>query len=181
MITTRWWLSVTMFYIFNSTVIDWTCYIFCLFWTNVQSKRTTRAETEDHSLRNAVLDRPLDCRWHSKRPWGKNLSRTASTIKCKGKGHPITGHEGPEEAQRYCSTLPSTSALDGVGGQRHALAVLPPRKTRYPLYTRLGGPQGRSGLVRKISPSPGFDPRTVQPAASRCTNWSIPAGSTWNI
>ena len=28
---------------------------FCLFWTNVQCKRTTRAEPEDHSLRNAGL------------------------------------------------------------------------------------------------------------------------------
>ena len=28
---------------------------------------------------------------------------------------------------------------------------LPPIKTRYPLYRRLGGPQGRSGQVRKIS------------------------------
>jgi hypothetical protein len=28
---------------------------------------------------------------------------------------------------------------------------LPPGKTRYPLYRRLGGPQGRSGQVRKIS------------------------------
>jgi len=28
---------------------------FCLFWTNVQSKRTTRAEPEDHSLKNAEL------------------------------------------------------------------------------------------------------------------------------
>jgi len=28
MTTTRWRLYVTMFYIFNSTVIDWTCYIF---------------------------------------------------------------------------------------------------------------------------------------------------------
>ena len=28
-------------------------------------------------------------------------------------------------------------------------------------------PQGRSGQVRKISPTPGFDPRTVQAAASR--------------
>ena len=27
---------------------------------------------------------------------------------------------------------------------------LPPGKTRYPLYGRLGGPQGRSGQVRKI-------------------------------
>jgi hypothetical protein len=37
-----------------------------------------------------------------------------------------------------------------------------PGKTRYPLYRRLGGPQGRSGQVRKISPPPGFDPRTVR-------------------
>ena len=39
---------------------------------------------------------------------------------------------------------------------------LPRGKTRYPLYRRLGGPQGRSGQVRIISPPPGFDPRTVQ-------------------
>ena len=51
----------------------------------------------------------------------------------------------------------------GVGGQRHALAALPPRKTRYPLYMRLGGLQGRSGRVWKISPPPGFDPWAVQP------------------
>jgi hypothetical protein len=53
-----------------------------------------------------------------------------------------------------------------VGGQHHAPAALPPGKTRYPLYRRLGGPQGRSGRVRKISPPPGFDLRTVQPIAS---------------
>ena len=69
----------------------------------------------------------------------------------KGKGHPRTGHEGPEKEQLYSSTLPSTSALDG-GGQHHAPAALPPGKTRYPLYRRLGGPQGRSGRVRKNSP-----------------------------
>jgi hypothetical protein len=50
-----------------------------------------------------------------------------------------------------------------VGGQRHAPAALPPRKTRYPLYRRLGGPQGRSGRVRKMSPPAGFGTRTVQP------------------
>ena len=63
----------------------------------------------------------------------------------------------------------------GVGGQRHAPAALPPGKTRYPLYRRLGGPQGRSGRVGKISPVPGFDPRTVQPVRSRYTDWAIPA------
>ena len=42
------------------------------------------------------------------------------------------------------------------------------------MYRRLGGPQGRSGRVRKISPPPGFDPRTVQPVANRYTDCAIP-------
>jgi len=62
-----------------------------------------------------------------------------------------------------------------VDGQRHASAALPPGKTRYRLFRRLDGPQGRSGRVRKISPPPGFDPRTVQPVASRYTDWANPA------
>jgi hypothetical protein len=63
----------------------------------------------------------------------------------------------------------------GVGGQRHTTAALPPGRTRYPLFRRLGGPQDRSGRVRKISPPlPGFDPRTVQPIASRYTDWTTP-------
>jgi len=61
----------------------------------------------------------------------------------------------------------------GVGGQCHALAALPPVKTRYPLYRRLGGPQGQSGQVWKISPLPGFDPQTIQPVASRYTDYAI--------
>jgi hypothetical protein len=75
-------------------------------------------------------------------------------IKCKDKGRPITCYEGPEREQMYNSTLPSTSEVDwgGVGGQHHAPAALPPGKTRYSLYRRLGEPQGRSGRVRKISP-----------------------------
>jgi hypothetical protein len=63
----------------------------------------------------------------------------------------------------------------GVCGQRHALAALPQRKKRYPLYRRLGGPQGWSGQVSKISPPLGFDPRTVEPVASCCTDCAIPA------
>jgi hypothetical protein len=55
---------------------------------------------------------------------------------------------------RYSSTLSLTLALDGVGGQRHAPAALPPEKTRYPLYRRLGWPQGRTGYG--ISRSYGF-------------------------
>jgi len=53
-----------------------------------------------------------------------------------------------------------------VGGQRQTPATLPPGKTPY-----LGVPQDRSRQVQKVSPPPpGFDPRTVQPVASRYTD-----------
>jgi hypothetical protein len=48
------------------------------------------------------------------------------------------------------------SGPDGVGGQSHAPAALPSGKTQYPMYRRLGGPQSRSGRVRKISPTTGI-------------------------
>jgi len=63
----------------------------------------------------------------------------------------------------------------GVGGQRHAPAALLAGKTRYPLYRGLGGSQGRSGRVRNILPSPGFDPRTVQSVAICYTECAIAA------
>jgi len=45
-----------------------------------------------------------------------------------------------------------TTALEGdEGSVSKPGRSLPPGKTRYPLYRRLGGPQGRSGQVRKIS------------------------------
>jgi hypothetical protein len=56
-----------------------------------------------------------------------------------------------------------------VGGQRHTLATLHLEKT-YPLYSRLGGPQGRSVWVQKVSPLLGFDPWIIQPVASCYTN-----------
>ena len=75
----------------------------------------------------------------------------------------------------FGSTLSLTSALDAVSGQLHAPAALSPGKTRYPLYRKLGGPQCRSGQMRKISSSPpGFDLRTVQAVASHYTDWAIP-------
>jgi hypothetical protein len=66
-----------------------------------------------------------------------------------------------------------TAALEGGEWSAARLSrTLPPGKTRYPLYKRLGEPQGWSGQVRKISPSPGFDPRTAQPVVSRYTDWT---------
>jgi len=64
-----------------------------------------------------------------------------------------------------------TVALEGgEGSGSRPGRSLPPGKTRYPMYRRQGGPQGRSGQVRKISLQLGFDSRTVQPVASRYTD-----------
>jgi hypothetical protein len=65
----------------------------------------------------------------------------------------------------------------GVGGQRHVPAPLPPGMTQYPLYSGLGGPQGLSGRVQETSPTPGFNPQTVQSVTSRYADWAIPVYS----
>ena len=50
-----------------------------------------------------------------------------------------------------------TTALGGgEGSAAHPGRSLPPGKTRYPLYRRMGGFQGRSGQVRKVSPPKGI-------------------------
>jgi hypothetical protein len=59
----------------------------------------------------------------------------------------------------YRSTLSLTPALNWGSGW---LTPRPGRsdvgkETRYPLYRRLGGPQGLSGRARKICPPTGFD------------------------
>ena len=70
-----------------------------------------------------------------------------------GRFHPFTGHEVPQGMQGYSYTLFQTSVLEGgEGSASRPGRTLPPGKTRYPLYRRLGGPQGKYGLVRKISP-----------------------------
>ena len=61
----------------------------------------------------------------------------------------------------------TTGLKGGEGSTLRFGRSLTPGKTRYPLYRKLDGPQDRSGQVRKISPPAGFDPRTVQPVASR--------------
>ena len=121
-----------------------------------------------------VLDKTKICclyrRKEGKREGTERRGRRRKLLLGKGKVHPRTGHEITEGEKRYSSNLSLTSALDGVGGQRHAPADLPTRKTRHPLYKRLGGPQGRSGRMWKISPPLRFDPRTVHPVAIRYTD-----------
>jgi hypothetical protein len=71
--------------------------------------------------------------------------------------------------------LPKLGARLGWMVRIHAPATLPPGLTRYPLYRWLSGPQERSELVQKIFRLHRDSiPRTVQPVASRYTDWAIP-------
>ena len=49
-------------------------------------------------------------------------------------------------------------------------AHMPP--SHPPLYRRLDTPHGQSEQVQKISPPPGFDPRTAQPIAGHYTDYA---------
>jgi len=63
-----------------------------------------------------------------------------------------------------------TAALEG--GEWSAVRpgrTLPPVKTIYPFYRRLGGPQGQSQLAENLVPT-GIRSRTVQPVVSRYTD-----------
>ena len=59
----------------------------------------------------------------------------------------------------------------GGSSMAHPGCFTPRKEIQYPLYRRLGGPQGRSGRVQKISHPLGFDPQTIQPVASHYTDY----------
>ena len=97
------------------------------------------------------MERAVNC----KLPSGLTVLQHKGKGKGKGKGkvHPITGHEGPEGEKACSSTLSLTSALDGVGGQRHAPAALPRVKTPGTHCTG-GWVRPRAGLDRCGKSSP---------------------------
>jgi hypothetical protein len=71
----------------------------------------------------------------------------------------------------YITTLSLTSPRDGVGGQRHAPAVLPPGKRPVPIVLRgWVGPSASLDVCEKPRLPTGFDPRTVQLVASHYTD-----------
>jgi hypothetical protein len=73
-----------------------------------------------------------------------------------------------------------TSALVEDGWSASRPGSFTPGKDLVPIVQEAGWAPGWSGRVRKISLPPGFDPRTVQPMASRYTDWAIPTASIFN-
>ena len=103
--------------------------------------------------------------------------------------HPLTKINYGNKRRRANKVHLITYAFFNLGAKWRWVINATPRqlppplagKTRYPLYRRLCGPHGQSGRVPKISPPPpGFDARTVQPVASRYTDWATPASKLNN-
>jgi len=106
-----------------------------------------------------------------------NKHKRVDSIKNKLKGHLVevkkvkcpfvqalrlyTGHTAHRGSRGLALLFLDHGTRRGEGSASRPACSLPPGKTRCPLYRRLGGPQGRSGQVRKISLPPVFDPGTV--------------------
>ena len=68
-----------------------------------------------------------------------------------------------------------TAALEGgEWSAARPFRTLPPGKTRYRFYRRMGGPQGRSGRAENLVPTV-IRSRTVQPVAQSLYRLSYPA------
>ena len=73
----------------------------------------------------------------------------------------------------YSFALSLTSALDEGWSTQRPGRFTPAKETQYPFYRRLGGHQALSGQVRKVSPAPGSDPRTIQSLVICYTDYTI--------
>jgi hypothetical protein len=97
----------------------------------------------------------------------------------KAKAQLIICHKDIEGKLSYSSTLSLTSALDRVCGQRKVPAALPlGKRPGTHCIGDLVDPRAGLGRCGKPTLPPGFDPRTVQPLATRYTDCDIPAHPT---
>jgi hypothetical protein len=99
-----------------------------------------------------------------------------SLLKVQGTFHPISGHSSPEEEWKYSFTLPLTLATDGDGWLKSCLGPFNPRKDPLPtvhevVWADMDG-------YGKFRPQPRFNPQTVHPVLSCCTNWATLALTT---
>ena len=90
----------------------------------------------------------------------------------KNKVRTCTGHTAHKRSIGVALLFLDHGTRRGEGSVSLPGRSLHPGKTRYALYRRLGGPQGLSEQVRKISPPPGLYPRTIQLVASRYTDYA---------
>ena len=87
----------------------------------------------------------------------------------KRKGHPITGHEGPDGEYRFSSSLYLTLELNVGGRSKPGPGLLNPGKDPVPIVQEAEWAPGPIWqCVENLAPTE-LDPRTVQTVASRYT------------
>jgi len=96
--------------------------------------------------------------WYEKEKWSRYSLGVAQKV---GRGVGLLFHDRGTRREWVGS-----AALPGL--------TLPPGKTRYSFYRRLGGAQGRSGRAENLVPT-GIRSRTVQPVAQSLYRLSYPA------
>jgi len=74
----------------------------------------------------------------------------------------MMAHSFPKRVKVKWSRYMTVALEGGEWSAARPGRTLPPGKTRYPLYRRLGGPEGRSGRAENLVPT-GIRSRTVHP------------------
>ena len=90
------------------------------------------------------------------------------------KSFPVTGPVWPRGWVEVYLFSNMTAALQrGERSEARPGRTLPPGKTWYPFYSKLGRPQGQSGRVENLVPT-GIRSRTVQPVVGIATELPSP-------
>ena len=126
------------------------------------------------TLRCNILPSPSGKWWQQQVPPNDGYPPTGKMVKCTlvQALKLCTGRTTHRGSRGIALPFHDHGTREGEGSASRPGRFLPPWKTRYPLSRRLGVSHGWSRQVRKISPPPGFDPRTVQPVASRYTDYA---------
>ena len=85
---------------------------------------------------------------------------------------PCTGRTAHRGSRGIAIPFHDHGSRRGWGVSVTPRPLFTPWKDPVPIVHEAGWAQGRRGQVRKISPPPGFDPRTVQPLASRYSDYA---------
>jgi len=106
-----------------------------------------------------------------------NLAMLNQAVRGEAEVHPVTYREGTkwrgEVIEVYIHSFFNLGIRRGWVSTPRPGRFTPGKDTRYPLYRRLRGPRGRSERLRKISPTPRFEPLFVKPVDSHCTDTSL--------
>jgi hypothetical protein len=95
---------------------------------------------------------------------------------------PVTVQEYPDGEKKYSSTLSLTSALDeGEWSKPHHGQFISGQRDLLHIFEEAAWAQGQEGGARKMSSLQRFDPLTVQPVASRYTDYAIQAEITSSL